>query len=65
LSYYLFVDGGLLGVVDPEQREELELEHLRGVEFVPVVAEIEACVRDLRQPAGRIRPPRSIFAEVD
>jgi hypothetical protein len=34
--YQLFADGKLLGKVTEEQRREMNLEHLCGIEFVPV-----------------------------
>lgn len=51
MSFYLFADGQLLGIVSADQREDLELDHLRGIEFIEVAADVEACVTDLRKSA--------------
>lgn len=48
MSYYLFADGKCLGVVDADQREELRyLDHLAGIDFVPVAAPVEPSVKTL------------------
>ena len=47
-DWYLYVDGKNLGLVTDEQREGLAAEHLRGIEFVAVLAPTVMNVRDLR-----------------
>lgn len=36
MKYQLFADGKLIGVVDGAQRQEVGLEHLCGIKFIPV-----------------------------
>ncbi len=48
MSYYLIADGKLLGVVSEDQRQGLALDHLLGIEFIPLAGQVETCVKDLR-----------------